>query len=65
MKREQQVFIEKEAADYVRLTPRALQNYRYKGGGPAFIRISKRCIRYRKSDLDAWLEEHKAFNTAS
>jgi len=45
------------------VTPRALQSWRYKGGGPAFIRISARCVRYRRSDIDKWLSDRVAHNT--
>ena len=30
-----------------------------KGGGPPMIRISRRMVRYRISDIEAWLEEHR------
>ena len=47
---------EKEAADYLGYTDRALQNWRLRGGGPLFVRVSKRSIRYRRRDLIAWAE---------
>ena len=45
---------EKPAADFLELTPRSLQAYRQRGGGPQFVRLSARCIRYRRHDLNAW-----------
>jgi hypothetical protein len=33
---------------------------RSKGYGPKFIRLAPRCIRYRRSDALAWLEERAA-----
>lgn len=46
--------IEKEAADYVRLSPRTLQRHRQQGTGPLFTKAGHRVL-YRQSDLDDWL----------
>ena len=48
---------EKGAADFLDLTPRCLQAWRCRGGGPRFVKISSRCIRYRRSDLQKWVQE--------
>ncbi len=45
---------EKEAAAYLNLTPRALQGWRQKGGGPRYAALSSRCLRYTRR----WLREH-------
>lgn len=37
------------------LTPRALEYWRAKGKGPRWIRLGNRNIRYRRSDVRAWL----------
>ena len=42
---------ERVAADFYGVTPRKLQKDRQTGLGPKFIRISSRCIRYRRVDL--------------
>ena len=42
---------ETEAAAFLGLTIRCLQGWRYKGRGPKFVRVSARCIRYRRSEL--------------
>ena len=55
---------EKPAAKYMDLSVRTLQAWRHRGGGPRFIRISSRCIRYRKSDLDEWLESRRVRSTS-
>jgi len=44
------------AGEFLSLNPRTLQNRRLKGGGPEFIRISSRCIKYRRIDLKEWSE---------
>ncbi|MBT3508423.1 MAG: DNA-binding protein [Nitrospina sp.] len=48
---------EVQAAAFLGLTRRALQNFRLAGGGPRYVRISIRCIRYRKKDLIEWSNE--------
>lgn len=48
---------ENEAAFFVGYTIRALQGWRVKGGGPMFVRVSGRSIRYRRRDLIDWAEE--------
>jgi predicted DNA-binding transcriptional regulator AlpA len=47
---------EKEAGDFLGLSDRAMQKMRQAGGGPRFIRISARCIRYRRIDLKTWAD---------
>jgi len=54
----QLLLTEGEAAEYLRLTPRALQAWRYQGKGPQFVKISRRAIRYRLIDLEAFVEEN-------
>ena len=45
------------AAKYIRTTEAQLAALRYKKLGPAFIRTpGGRSIRYRWSDIDAWLD---------
>lgn len=48
------------AAKYLSTTPAQLAGLRYRNVGPAYIRTpGGRTIRYRFSDLDAWLEAGK------
>lgn len=55
---------EKEAARFLGYTDRALQNWRLRGGGPKFVRVSKRSIRYRRRDLNKWVESRLRSNTS-
>ena len=50
-----QTFNEVEAGQIVGLTPKALQSRRWRGEGPAYIKVG-RLVRYRMSDLLAFLE---------
>lgn len=34
------------------------------GEGPPYLKISRRMVRYRRSDLERWLEAHKARSTS-
>ena len=55
---------EKVAAAFLDLTPRTMQAYRQRGGGPKFIVLSSRCIRYRRIDLKAWADARIRTSTA-
>jgi len=47
---------EQAAAALLGYTPRALQNWRLRGGGPIFVKVSARSVRYRHCDLMTWIE---------
>lgn len=55
---------ENEAAAFTGYTIRALQGWRVKGGGPQFIKISARSVRYRRRDLIEWAESHLKASTS-
>ncbi len=55
---------EKDAADYIGYTERALQGWRLKGGGPKFIRVSGRSIRYRRLELNEWANSKLVSSTS-
>ncbi len=43
---------------------RTVQAWRVKGGGPVFVKINNRLVRYRQSDVEAWLTSLLASNTS-
>lgn len=45
-----------EAAEIISLTPRALEAWRSRGGGPRYVKVSAHCVRYRRVDLMDWAE---------
>ena len=45
---------EAQAADLININPRTLQQWRLRGAGPKFVRISSRCVRYRYRDVTDW-----------
>jgi hypothetical protein len=52
------------AADFLDLSVRSMQGYRYRGGGPYFVRLSSRCVRYRRIDLREWIEARLRSSTS-
>lgn len=44
-----------DAAAYLRLTVRGLEDMRGNGKGPRFHKVGARVVRYHRDDLDAWL----------
>jgi len=52
-----------EAAKYVRLGKPTLERFRVAGGGPKYAKLGG-AVRYRKLDLDAWLESRLTNSTS-
>lgn len=50
------------AAAYLSVTRKQLEHWRYRGGGPEFSKIGRH-VRYRRTDLDCWMTEHRVRNT--
>jgi len=51
-------YTEESTARWLGLSQRTLQKWRARGCGPKFVRVSQRCIRYRRSDLLIWAQKH-------
>jgi len=43
------------AAEFLQIKPTTLEQWRWNGKGPRFIKMG-RCVRYRLSDLEAFIE---------
>ncbi len=54
---------ENEAARRLRLSPRTLQGFRVRGGGPSFVKLGRRVL-YRAADLDAYVEAQRWRSTS-
>jgi predicted DNA-binding transcriptional regulator AlpA len=52
-----------EVSAQLGLTQGALAQLRYTGGGPLFIKLTAKAVRYRQSDLDAWIASRARQNT--
>lgn len=53
-----------QAASYLSFERRTLEGWRHRGGGPPFVRVSARGVRYRRSDLDGWIGERLRMSTS-
>lgn len=49
------LFNEQTTAEFLGVTLASLRKWRWEKRGPAFIKLG-RLIRYRKADLEAWLD---------
>ena len=54
----------KKAAEYLGLSQAFLDQARCSGTGPKFVRVSRTCILYRKTDLDFFLASRLFASTA-
>lgn len=52
-----------QAADYLGLSASHLNKLRSTGGGPLFCDFGVKAVRYRRTDLDTWAEQHKRAHT--
>jgi predicted DNA-binding transcriptional regulator AlpA len=52
-----------QAAEVLGFSPRALEAWRCRGGGPRYVRVG-RSIRYRPSDLEAWTQARLCSSTS-
>jgi len=51
-----------EAARHLGVSPRTLEDWRWKGGGPTFSKLG-RLVRYRMADLEAFVSGSLRSNT--
>lgn len=52
-----------EAAERLSASPRTLEHWRLRGGGPVFRKVGSRMVRYAPADLDAFVEQGARVNT--
>ena len=55
---------EKAAGEFLGVTHRTMQKMRQRGGGPRYIVISTRCLRYTRILLRTWAEQRTRASTA-
>lgn len=56
-----QVLTREECAEYARFSVGALKNLAYRGEGPPMVKLG-RSVRYRRSDVDKWLQRNLVGN---
>lgn len=52
-----QAFTSQQAARYLGVSEASLRLWRSEGKGPRFYRAGEKLVRYRRADLDSWIEE--------
>lgn len=52
-----------ELSEYLKVPTRTLHAWRYKRTGPRGIRVGRH-VRYRRSDVDEWLDRNRAEEAA-
>ncbi len=60
----EQMIDETATAKLLGVSKRTLQGWRWRGGGPPFLRIGMRAIRYDPCALRAWIEEQRRTSTS-
>lgn len=53
-----------QLAEHLGMTVQALAVMRYRGTGPKYVRIGTRTIRYRRADVDAWIDRNAEDQTS-
>lgn len=53
-----------EAASVLRLSARTLEDMRWRGGGPQYLRLSRNCIRYSHAAVMEWAEAKVRLSTS-
>jgi predicted DNA-binding transcriptional regulator AlpA len=52
----QNTFSEREAGKYLGVSAAVLRLWRTENKGPRYFKAGEKLIRYRKADLDSWIE---------
>ena len=60
----EQLLRQDEVAKILDVSPRTLEAWRHRGGGPRYLKLTERCIRYRRRDLLEWVEARLCDSTS-
>ncbi len=53
-----------EVAEFLQKPVRTLEQWRYRGVGPRYVKVGGRDVRYRWEDVEAWLSEQTGQSAA-
>lgn len=53
-----------QAAAFLNVAKNTMEKWRLYSDGPAFVRISRHCIRYLPADLEAFVAKRRGFSTS-
>ena len=62
---QQHAYNEREAARYLGVSRAALRLWRSRGEGPRYFKAGEKLVRYRRADLDSWIESRLSQPDAS
>lgn len=51
-----ELLTEQEVAGLLNIAVKTVQNWRWKGEGPRAVKLGKRAVRYRRADVEAFIE---------
>jgi predicted DNA-binding transcriptional regulator AlpA len=57
------VLTQEQVAAMLQVSPRTLEDWRLRGGGPPFVKASRRCVRYPRAQLEAWIDSRTVGST--
>jgi Helix-turn-helix domain len=52
-----------QAAAFLSVSPRTMEDWRLRGGGPPFVKLASKCVRYHPTDLSAFIARRTYDNT--
>ena len=52
-----------QAGQLLSMSSHYMAQMRYLGNGPVYIKISAKTIRYRRADLESWIDAHTQTRT--
>lgn len=59
----ERLLLPQEVAEMLRLEVETLEGWRSKGNGPRYVKLGKREVRYRPSEVLHWLDERVCSST--
>ena len=54
-----------EVGCWLGVSPKTLESWRSAGGGPRYVRLSRKAVRYRRDDVKAFIEARLKAHTAA
>jgi len=60
----QVILDQKRVATILGISTRTLERYRLTGLGPPYIKFGGKLVRYRQSDLEAWIQQNLTRSTS-
>ncbi len=59
-----ELLTQRELCDLLKISKKTAESWRFYGRGPGYIKLSKRCIRYRKSDVFEYMAKNTVLPSA-